>query len=84
MIPIIYTLEVCPNCEKLKASLRAAGVEFEERDMESKMSLVDLRCRHCFAREAPVLMTEDRVYESQDLFTEDGRITPHVLASLLA
>lgn len=84
MIPIIYTLEYCPNCDKLKSSLRAAGVEFEERDMETKMSLVDLRCRQCFTREAPVLMTEDRVYESKDLFDDDGRMNHHVLALLLA
>lgn len=84
MTPIIFTLEYCPNCEKLKSSLRAAGVEFEERDMEAKMSLVDLRCRQCFAREAPVLMTEDRVYESQDLFDDYGKLNHHVLALLLA
>jgi len=84
MKPVIFTLDTCPNCEKLKATLRAAGVEFEERDLEDKMSLVDLRCRGCFPREAPVLMTVDRVYEVGDLFTEEGRIEPHVLAVLMA
>ena len=48
------------------------------------MSQVDLRCRQCFAREAPVLMTEDRVYESQDLFDDYGKLNHHVLALLLA
>lgn len=83
MIPILYSLEHCPNCDKLKATLRAAGVEFEERDLLAKMSMVDLRCRGCFPREAPVLMTEEKVYEVGDLFTEEGRIEPHVLAGLL-
>lgn len=41
-------------------------------------------CRQCFAREAPVLMTEDRVYESQDLFDDYGKLNHHVLALLLA
>jgi len=81
MIPIIYSLEVCPNCEKLKSAFKAAGVEFEERDMQTKNSMVDLRCRACFAQEAPVLMTEDRVYESTDIFT-NGEVDPGVLASL--
>jgi hypothetical protein len=83
MIPTIFTLEYSPNCDKLKLTLRAAGVEFEERDMEVKMSLVDLRCRGCFPREAPVLMTEKKVYEVGDLFTEEGRIEPHVLAGFM-
>ncbi len=82
MIPILYTLDLCPNCDKLKSTLRAAGVEFEERDLEAKMSIVDLRCRGCFPKEAPVLMTEDKVSEVGDLFTDEGRIEPHVLAGL--
>lgn len=83
MKPVIFTLTYCPNCDKLKATLRAAGVEFEERDLEAKMSLVDLRCRGCFPQEAPVLMTEEKVFEVGDLFTDEGRIEPHVLAGLM-
>lgn len=83
MKPVIFTLTYCPNCDTLKATLRAAGVEFEERDLEAKMSLVDLRCRGCFPQEAPVLMTEEKVFEVGDLFTDEGRIEPHVLAGLL-
>ena len=83
MIPIVYTLEICPNCEKLKNALEDAGIEFEERNMQTRDSLVDLRCRACFAQEAPVLMTEEKVYEVGDLFTEEGRIEPHVLAGLM-
>lgn len=83
IIPIIYSHEYCPNCDKLKSSLQAAGVEFVERDMEAKMSLVDLRCRQCFTWEAPVLMNKDQVYESKDLFDDDGRMNHLVLALLL-
>jgi glutaredoxin len=82
MIPIVYTLEVCPNCEKLKAALEEAGIEFEERDMQTRDSLVDLRCRACFAQEAPVLMTEDRVYESKQIFSQDGCVDSGILAAL--
>jgi Glutaredoxin and related proteins len=82
MIPIVYTLDVCPNCEKLKAALTEAELEFEERDMQTRDSLVDLRCRACFAQEAPLLMTEDRVYESKQIFTPDGAVDSGILAAL--
>ncbi|MDX8551782.1 glutaredoxin family protein [Methanospirillum sp. J.3.6.1-F.2.7.3] len=82
MIPIVYTLDVCPNCEKLKAALTEAGIEFEERDMQTRDSLVDLRCRACFTQEAPVLMTEDQVYESKQIFSQDGSVDSGILAAL--
>lgn len=82
MIPIVYTLDVCPNCERLKTALTEAGIEFEERDMQTRDSLVDLRCRACFAQEAPVLMTEDRVYESKQIFTSDGVVDSGILVAL--
>ena len=82
MMPIVYTLDVCPNCEKLKAALTEAGVEFEERNMQKRDSRVDLRCRACFAREAPVLMTEDRVYESREIFTPYGYVDSGILPAL--
>ena len=82
MIPIVYTLDVCPNCEKLKVALEEAEIEFEERDMQTRDSLVDLRCRACFTQEAPVLLTKDRVYESKQIFTPDGCVDSGILAAL--
>ena len=82
MIPIVYTLEVCPNCEKLKNALEDAGIEFEERNMQTRDSMVDLRCRACFAQESPVLMTEDRVYESKQICIPDGTVDSGILAAL--
>lgn len=71
MIPIIYILEVRPNCEKLKAALKDAGIECKERDMQTRDSMVDLRCRACFAREAPVLMTDRNEYKAGKSLTEE-------------
>lgn len=58
MKPVVFTLEVCPNCERLKEKLTEEGIEYDERDMQDKMSLVDLRVLQCFAREAPVLVID--------------------------
>ena len=81
-LPIVYTLEVCPNCEKLKTALEEAGIEFEERDMQTRDSMVDLRCRACFAQEAPVLMTERNVYESKHIFAHNGTVDSGILTAL--
>ena len=50
MIPIVYTLEVCPNCEKLKAALEEAGIEFEERDMQTRDSWLISGAGHVLPR----------------------------------
>lgn len=82
MKPVVFTLEVCPNCERLKEKLTEAGIEYEERDMQDKMSLVDLRVLGCFAREAPVLLIGRRAYEFKEILSEDGDIEPGILAAL--
>lgn len=78
MAPVIYSIEVCPtnnNPQKHRISLT-------EKNMEDKESLFEMRYRACFAREAPVLMTDTRVYESKDLFGADGAVLESVIADL--
>lgn len=41
-----------------------------------------MRNRTCFAQEAPVLMTDTRVYESKDLFGPDGNVRESLIAVL--
>lgn len=50
--------------------------------MEDKESLFEMRYRAYFAQEAPVLMTDTRVYESKDLFGADGAVLETVIADL--
>lgn len=82
MTPVIYSLEVCPNCDKLKTTLKEHGIPYTDKNMEDKESLYELRYRACFAQEAPVLMTDTRVYESKDLFGADGAVLETVIADL--
>ena len=45
---IVYTMGNCPNCDKLKAPLMEVDIPFEERNLETKEAIVDLRCLGCF------------------------------------
>jgi glutaredoxin len=73
MIPIVYTLEVCPNCIKLKEALTKAGIRYDERDMQSAESITEMRVNGCFAMEAPVLQVGEIFAESSTLF-EQGTV----------
>lgn len=66
---IVYTLELCPNCEILKEFLASRGVPFVECDMASTEALTELRMNGIFVREAPVLQKGEAFYTSADLFT---------------
>lgn len=79
---IIYTMENCPNCNKLKATLKGLGIEYEERDLETKEAIIDLRCLACFPQEAPVLRFGRTCYESPKIFGEDGTVNRHVIHAI--
>ncbi|MDK2974416.1 MAG: hypothetical protein PWP08_787 [Methanofollis sp.] len=65
---IVYTLEFCPNCERLKACLTSKGCSYEEQDMSTAEALTELRMNGVFVTEAPVLRLRDDFYTSADLF----------------
>jgi len=48
-------MENCPNCDTLKSTLKEHGIDFEERNLETKEAIIELRYCACFPQEAPVL-----------------------------
>jgi hypothetical protein len=76
---IVYTIENCPNCDKLKSTLRDLAIDFEERNLETKEAIIDLRVLGCFPQEAPVLRYMNSVYESPSLFGEGGTVNRHII-----
>jgi hypothetical protein len=76
---IIYTMENCPNCEKLKETLNGLGIEYEEQNIETKEAIIDLRCLGCFPQEAPVLRFMNTCYESPVIFGKDGEVNRHLI-----
>ncbi|GAA5262063.1 glutaredoxin domain-containing protein [Methanocalculus sp.] len=70
---IVYSLEVCPNCEILKQYLQDNAIPFMERSLEDPEALTDLRMNGIFVMEAPVLQVGDEYLTSQEIF-ENGAV----------
>ncbi len=66
---IVYTLDCCPNCDKLKTYLTKSGVKYSERDLSSAESLTELRVNGVFVSEAPVLQNGEDFLTTSDLFS---------------
>jgi glutaredoxin len=80
---IVYTLELCPNCELLKGFLKKAGHAYAERDLSSAESLAELRVNGVFVNEAPVLQKGEDFYTSADLFPT-GKLDETHIAQLIS
>jgi glutaredoxin len=80
---VIYTLEYCPNCDKLKIYLKKAGVSYSERDLSSAESLTELRLNGVFVNEAPVLQKDDEFLTTADLFSS-GAVNDAVVKKFIA
>ncbi|HOX35473.1 MAG TPA: glutaredoxin domain-containing protein [Methanoregulaceae archaeon] len=66
---VVYTLECCPNCDKLKGFLKAQGFTYLERDLSTAESLTELRLNGVFVAEAPVLQNGENFLTTTDLFS---------------
>lgn len=74
---IVYSLEICPNCEILKQYLQDNTIPYMERSLEDPEALTDLRMNGVFVMEAPVLQVEDRYITSRDIF-ENGAVSASI------
>lgn len=80
---IVYTLEYCPNCDKLKTYLKQKDCLFSERDLSSAESLTELRVNGVFVNEAPVLQKGENFLTTTDLFSS-GKINEAVVTQFVA
>lgn len=71
---IVYTLDCCPNCERLKDYLSDHAIPFKVADLGDPDTQVDLmyETREPI-REAPVLQTSAGLFLSRDIF-ENGEV----------
>ncbi|MCQ1539106.1 glutaredoxin family protein [Methanocalculus taiwanensis] len=74
---IVYSLEVCPNCEILKQYLQDNSIPYMERSLEDPESLTDLRMNGIFVMEAPVLQIDETYLTSQEIF-EKGAVSASI------
>lgn len=68
MKPLIYGLEVCPKCNRLKKFLSSQGIEYEETDMQSPEAMTELRCNGVFTINAPVLQVGNVFLTTKEIF----------------
>ena len=80
---IVYSLELCPNCDLLKKFLKKKGLRYSERDLSSAESLTELRVNGVFVNEAPVLQSGDDFYTSADLFPA-GKLDEAHISTILS
>ncbi len=40
-IPVVYTLTVCPACDRLREAWRRQGIEYEERRVDQSQDTLD-------------------------------------------
>jgi glutaredoxin len=80
---IVYSLELCPNCDLLKGFLKKHGHKYSERDLSSAESLTELRVNGVFVNEAPVLQKGEDFYTSADLFPT-GKLDEKHIADLIS
>lgn len=59
MSVVIYTLEHCPNCVKLKEAMKENGITYKEIRMDSAEGQTELKFNGVFAIEAPILQIGD-------------------------
>ncbi len=74
---IVYSLEVCPNCEILKQYLQDNTIPYMERSLEDPEALTDLRMNGVFVMEAPVLQVGERYLTSQEIF-DNGAVSASI------
>jgi len=75
--PLIYSLEVCPKCRRLKAFFEAKCIEYEETNMQTPEAMTELRCNGVFTISAPVLqvgaifLTVKEMFKGNDIQEEE-------------
>lgn len=71
MTVTIFTMEVCPNCEMLKAALNQKEIKYKELAADTAEGITEMKFNGCFAMEMPVVFLEATNGENQWLEHED-------------
>jgi len=68
---IVYTLEICPNCKKLKEFLKGRGLSFTEKRMDDPESMTHLNILGYVPMAAPVIEYNGNIFLSVEIFMEE-------------
>ena len=64
----LFKTTVCPKCKLLKGYLESIGVEFNIFNVDDPEGLTEMFAAGIYAREVPVLLTDNGVLLVTDLF----------------
>lgn len=62
----VYTLNKCPNCDKLKRLLHKISATYEEVNMASPAAMTELVMNNVYTASAPVLQIDKSFYLNID------------------
>lgn len=67
---VVFRLETCPNCDRLEALLKEAGIEFREVDLQDTRhpDMITMRMAGIFPQEAPCLKVNCCYIQSKNIF----------------
>jgi glutaredoxin len=80
---IVYTMESCPKCNKLKKFLEANSMTFKAAEMDTPKALTELRFNGIFTLPAPVLQINDIFLTHEELFNGEELNTEKIHGILL-
>ena len=71
---VVFTLENCPNCERLKAWLKKNNKPFLEQDLSDTRAaeIITMRMKGVFPNEAPAMRIGSLYFLSQYIFDAHG------------
>jgi len=67
---IVYTLETCPNCLRVKTFLKEKGLAFTEKRMDDPESMTHLNILGYIPMAAPVMEYNGKIFLSTEIFME--------------
>jgi glutaredoxin len=56
-IPVVYTLTVCPACDRLRSAWKRQGIEYEERRVDQSQDTLDEALE--YADTVPIIVYPD-------------------------
>jgi glutaredoxin len=73
---VVYTTNGCTRCDMLKKWLKNKDADFVERDLEDSEVMADLVMRNFVVMSAPAIEFEGTVYTENQIFENNGLISP--------
>lgn len=79
----VYSTECCPKCQILKTYLKDNNVPFISKNLEDPKTLAELTYNYRLISVAPVIESNNRYLEPDQIFLTDNTISNTAIAFIL-